>query len=234
LCKSSVHDSGDSEARQPERGFVVKTDSVEIAYQFRGAGGAMQIDVQNKTSKPIYVDWSKSAIIMNGKANAYWKNEYSFTGRSRRHTLAAYGNYTIGRQKAKGKISGMTVIDIIPPNSTLSKTPVKLVSRFIPQHNGKMEQISDKHKDKVFRSRYDSASSPVQFRSYLMISHATDFTTVSTFDQAFWVSSIALGRKSSAEKFEDETTTFYAKNKHNLTIAIAAAIVIGTVVAVSL
>jgi hypothetical protein len=220
-------------ARDRGKGFVFKTDSVEIAYQFRGDGGSIQIDVQNKTTKPMFVDWSKSTIIMNGKVNAYWKNDYSVHGRTRGQTVAIYGDNTIGRQRIKGRISGMSVMDIIPPNSMLSKTPVRLVSRFVRQDNAKMEPISDKNNQKVFRSRYDSLNSPVQFRSYLTISSATDFKTVSTFDQAFWVSSIALGRKSLSGKIDDTTTTFYVKNKRNFGVPIAAAIIIGTLVAVT-
>lgn len=108
------------------------------------------------------------------------------------------------------------------------------MSRFIRQANAKMEPISDKHNEKVLRNRYDSISSHVQFRSYLMISNATDFKTVSTFDQAFWVSGIALGRKSQSGKMDDSTATFYVKNKQEFRIPIAAAIIIGTLVAVTL
>ena len=186
----------------------------------------MQIDVQNKTTKPMYVDWSKSTIIINGKVNAYWKNEYSVNGRARGHTVAIYGDNTMGRQRIKGGISGMPVVDIIPPNSTLSKAAIKLVS---------IEPFSDKDNRKVFRrARFDSLNAPVQFRSYLTVSNTTEFKTVSTFDHAFWVSGIVLGPKSLSGKIDDDKTTFHLKNKRHFGIPIAMAIIIGTLIAVSL
>jgi hypothetical protein len=229
--------------REQGRGLVAKTDSVEVSYRFRGEGGSIQIDILNKTKRPLYVDWSKSALIMHGKACAYWQNNYTVSGKSHSYPVVVFRNSEIEKQRIQGQISGMSMTDIIPPNSTLSKTPVKLVNgsirqsmskTFMRQGHAKMESLSDQNKEKVFRRRYDSTNSPVQFRSYLTLSNTNDFETTGTFDHSFWVSSIVLGRKTLSAKIEDSETTFHVRSKRNPGIPIAVTILLGVLVAVTL
>jgi hypothetical protein len=43
-------------------------DSMHIAYSFSGAGGNVAVTVLNKTSQPLYLDWTRCSLIRNGQS----------------------------------------------------------------------------------------------------------------------------------------------------------------------
>ncbi len=59
--------------------FLIETDSLWIAYCFKGPGAPMQITVFNKLDEPLYVDWERSALIIDDKAFSYAEAAGSFT-----------------------------------------------------------------------------------------------------------------------------------------------------------
>lgn len=57
---------------QTENGdFIAENDSLLVAYWFNGENLPIFINVYNKSSEPLYVDWSRSSIIIDGKAINY-------------------------------------------------------------------------------------------------------------------------------------------------------------------
>ncbi len=52
--------------RQNERQeFVVENDSIRVKYNFSGEDAPVNVEVTNKLDRPVYVDWSRSALIIN-------------------------------------------------------------------------------------------------------------------------------------------------------------------------
>lgn len=51
--------------------FITENDSVLVAYWFNGRNAPVYINVYNKSSKPLYVDWNKSALIVQDEAMSY-------------------------------------------------------------------------------------------------------------------------------------------------------------------
>ena len=59
--------------------FRLENDSMWISYRFEGRDAPIQITVFNKMSKPLYVDWEQSALIIDDVAYSYageqsWSN----------------------------------------------------------------------------------------------------------------------------------------------------------------
>src|ERR1044072_8385415 len=54
--------------------FVEENDSVRIQYTFNGPDAPINLVIVNKTSVPIIIDWSRSALIVNDKAISYVSN----------------------------------------------------------------------------------------------------------------------------------------------------------------
>lgn len=68
----STMNTKDSYVTKNEYGeFVIEGDSVDVIYNFYGQNAPIVIGVFNKTSKPFYVDWCKSGIMIDDIPTAY-------------------------------------------------------------------------------------------------------------------------------------------------------------------
>ena len=55
-----------------ERGdFVQENDTVRISYRFWGENAPVTITIYNKLDEPLYVDWGRSALIIDDVATTY-------------------------------------------------------------------------------------------------------------------------------------------------------------------
>src|ERR1700755_984530 len=64
----TIDGSGD---RTDAQEFFEENDSVRIQYNFNGPDAPVNVIIDNKTDAPIYIDWSRSALIINDKAISY-------------------------------------------------------------------------------------------------------------------------------------------------------------------
>lgn len=191
------------------KGFVLETDSVQISYQFNAPNGPVQIEIYNKTLRPLYLDWSKSAIVVNGETHPYWRNESSISAVADGRIVATDRRTTYSSQSISGKLSRPARTDFIPPNSSLRKAPVTLAPEFFTRPAvAQNKRTESKGALEVKIYEYDSSDSPLQFRSYLTISTDPDFVTVSTFDHAFWISHIHKAEHSLKKRFMNDNSTF--------------------------
>src|SRR4051812_46882763 len=60
--------------------FVAENDSLRLVYNFNGANAPINITIQNKLQKPVYIDWQRSALIVNDKAISYVLSELKIEG----------------------------------------------------------------------------------------------------------------------------------------------------------
>ena len=103
--------------------FVIDNDSVCIIYNFHGEDGPVLVTVQNKMDEPLFVDWQRSALIVNGKATSYYKDAIPVEGVTE---SSSYGSsYNWDRQygsvssRSRGSFSGEIQlpkgVEFIPP-----------------------------------------------------------------------------------------------------------------------
>ena len=162
--------------------FVIDNDSVCIIYNFHGEDGPVLVTVQNKMDEPLFVDWQRSALIINGKATSYYKDAIPVEGVTE---SSSYGSsYNWDRQygsvssRSRGSFSGEIQlpkgVEFIPPcaqiessNLTLDKLVFDIVSR---------EDLTDQPFEKANGGRtnlkmktFSERNSPLRFRSYLAL-----------------------------------------------------------------
>src|ERR1700754_91777 len=107
--------------------FKLENDSVKILYSFSGKNAPIQLSIYNKLNEPMYVDWERSALIVDDKSSSYADDPIQIsgdvsgvsTGRNLRFTDAS-----ISAQATLPKNVGF-----LPPHSQLSKTMVKINDR---------------------------------------------------------------------------------------------------------
>ena len=132
--------------------------------------------------EPLFVDWQRSALIINGKATSYYKDAIPVEGVTE---SSSYGSsYNWDRQygsvssRSRGSFSGEIQlpkgVEFIPPyaqiessNLTLDKLVFDIVSR---------EDLTDQPFEKANGGRanlkmktFSERNSPLRFRSYLAL-----------------------------------------------------------------
>ena len=72
----SVLESNDTIGEKNEdKDFVIENDSVFISYCFYGENAPISITVYNKTDEPLFVDWQRSALIIDDVATSYYQEK---------------------------------------------------------------------------------------------------------------------------------------------------------------
>lgn len=179
----SMLDSNDPVGEKSVKGdFVQENDSVRVTYSFWGENAPIRITIYNKMDEPLYVDWERSALIIDDVAVSYDSNTATLGGVSQQVSSGSsykwserYGrnwNYSEGR--FTGDIELPKGMEFIPPKS-------KLVSTRLQLNNLPFKKIPDKAYEKrkmntnqsnpinVKVKRFTEEDSPLRFRSYLTV-----------------------------------------------------------------
>jgi hypothetical protein len=163
--------------------FEFENDSVKIAYSFYGPDAPVTVNVQNKLNKPLYIDWQKSALIIDGKAISYVADKIAVNGNIDAQTDSYHYNnnpafsnpgYTTGSINAVASLPKNTTF--LPPHSQSSNTSVRLTKGFlnIPDSAFHKVRMVYKYQDtvnltKVKSANFSDQNSPLRFKSYLTL-----------------------------------------------------------------
>jgi hypothetical protein len=174
--------------------FNIENDSIKVTYSFASLQAPVKVTVRNKLKVPLYVDWSKSALIFNEEATSYVPDETSFTAnlhsRDRRDsTITKTNNGYI-----RGKISTPTTSSFVPPNAKVETKTIFLNSpAFEPLPNrylvNQEELPGFRRLIRVNSADFNRSNSPIVFRSYLTF-HTSPNAEEKSFalDTEFYVS----------------------------------------------
>ena len=178
--------------RSPQRKFVHENDSLVVTYSIKGQEGEFQVDIFNKLIKPIFVDWSKSSIIINNVSVPYWKNEFNLNAETQgyRSLITQYPSST-----TQGTLSQESSVSAIPPRSSTQRYLGKLRSDFFAVPSETSQKITIQNQTQQLRinarqNRFEKEKSPLTFRSYLTISATEDFKHPVFIDNQFWVNEV--------------------------------------------
>ena len=59
-------------AHDEKKVYYAENDSVKISYKFEGLNCPVSIGIFNKLPVPLYVDWKRSAVIVDSLLISYW------------------------------------------------------------------------------------------------------------------------------------------------------------------
>jgi hypothetical protein len=174
---------------------VAENDSLRLVYNFSGNRGLIHISIQNKMGVPVYIDWQRSAIIVDNKVKPYATSEVkiqgSFDGNS-------YNFRNSGYSVSEGQLQATAVLppttDFVPPRTIINKKPMYLsgFNGSIPDtafHKLKYA-IAAGETVKVKKATFTEATSPFRFRSFITYMIGDPGTKPSAFDHSFFVSEI--------------------------------------------
>ncbi|MFN8335337.1 MAG: hypothetical protein U0U09_09425 [Cyclobacteriaceae bacterium] len=211
--------------KENQHEFIVENDTVKITYDFSGEQGPVKISLYNKLSTPLYVDWSKSALIIGDMRKSYSDKNLSLAAEMN-GTETRWMNYASQSATINGKLTSGEVSGFIPPKSQAQETPLTLSPKLFQLPTAANEK-NRKMEDGIiveFQS-YSPDETPFTFRSYLTLSANSDLSSPIHLDHAFWVSEV-IQTTNGPKKFSVKPDRFYLKKTSN-----AGAYVLGAGVA---
>lgn len=197
--------------------FIVKNDTLEIVYKFKGENGPLEVEIKNKLDEPLYVNWKKSALILGDQAISYSGNKIALDGK---YSGSSDGLFFRDYQIQSGRITGTATVpeDIafIPPHAKIDKKLLNVTAGFISLAKDSLKklrvyQLEGEASYNVKIARFSRENSPLIFKSYITLYLEKDKNLqVLPYEQEFYVSqSIQTGRK-------PKTTEFYKANRSDI------------------
>jgi len=174
--------------------YIFENDSVKILYSFKGLQCPVSIQIYNKLSQPLYVDWSKSAAIIDGEKVSYWADEASLSASTSGYTYKTSHNTSITNSDINGTIYKNDRISFIPPQSYIINKPVWLSHSFFEIRENQNKRSSNMKTStntyKVSEYLFNENSTPFKFRSFLTYSFKEDISSPLYLEDSFWVSNL--------------------------------------------
>lgn len=178
--------------------FVAENDSLRLLYNFNGVNAPVNITIQNKLSVPVYIDWQRSALIVNDKAISYvpgeMKIEGGFAGSSYNYGTRGSGySSTSGYLHATASLPPS--IDFIPPQSYLTKTPMGITNQLIGNvpdsaYRRVNFNVAEGYAVPVKAATFTETNSPLRFRSYLTLMVGDSTTKPIAIEHTFYISQL--------------------------------------------
>lgn len=151
-------------------------DSVSISYNFSGENSPVSVEVFNKLNEPLYINWERSALIIDDKAYSFVDDNLKVTGETYSSTFDLGRNYfnsTTGTINANIKLSKNE--SFLPPHSKTSRTIFvidKIGVNQIDKSLFKKEMLNDADGiNQVYTktASFSPENSPLKFKSYITL-----------------------------------------------------------------
>lgn len=205
--------------------LVFENDSLWIAYSFYGENAPIDITIYNKLNIPLYVDWSRSALIIDDQAISYAGDVASSF-----YEIRDYAPY---ESEVRGQVVKTKKTSFIPPYTKVSNQSLSLNLgiKSLEKQSFKTAQMGNKDNNRKYIKRADFSidDSPLKFTSYITI-YAQPENPIS-YEQDFYITTLIKTREISPSKLpksmKDRGDTFYTIKPANNT---GWEILLGTVI----
>ncbi|WP_108821114.1 hypothetical protein [Dysgonomonas sp. Marseille-P4361] len=228
----STLDSKNTDVEKQDNGdFLIETDSLWIAYCFNGQDAPVWITVYNKLDKPLYVDWKKSALVINDEAFSYAGGKLDISGSGDFYQYdTGYGTSSFG-----GTMEKREDITFVPPKSKVSFSSLSLNFNFNNLDKELYEKgyMLDKEKGafKVNRISFNEETSPILIQSFLTVYEKPEKPML--FKQDFFMTEVVKTKSVSPQKLSTEQMNrgdfFYSikPSNNDVTMTIIGVAVVG-------
>lgn len=192
--------------------YLFENDTLRIMYSFWYPNGLMSFSIYNKTNKPLYIDWKKSAYIDNSVKLDYWRDESIIeqNGVYGKYTTNNYNDFFFGNSSSK--ISNSERITFIPPRSNFFKSKFIILPSSGLQLNNNIEAKEEPLKNKpkrnttIYSQTFSKKESPLIFRNYLTFSFSEEFKEEFYVDNEFFIQKILEMNKNHFEYNKYDST----------------------------
>lgn len=174
--------------------FLFENDTLAVIYQFDGYNCPVKIHIYNKMQEPLYIDWGKSAAIVNGERVVYWQDKMNVQGYTSGYQVTIDDYTSLSSSISRGVMSRSEKVSFIPPDAYIEVTPLRIRNTFFTTSESTYLGKVQKHtNDDIRRGKhyaFDQSNTPLYFRSFLTLSVTADFTAPFFLDNNFWVAEL--------------------------------------------
>ncbi|MDO6429186.1 hypothetical protein Q4E93_01215 [Flavitalea sp. BT771] len=146
-----------------------ENDTLRLEYGYAGEGGPVWMSIHNKTDKPLYINWKKSAFIKGAFANSLFNPNTQFSA-----SFVGSRGYINSSGSLAGSFQLPEGVDFIPPGIAIARRlsqTVQASSVDISKIDGKPRLQKQKRQNGATHEQadyaFDKAASPLQFKLYL-------------------------------------------------------------------
>ena len=229
---------GKTMAHNERNELVSENDTLLISYNFNGYNGPVNVSLYNKSSRPVFVDWKRSAIISNGKATSFYAPGYQVSGTVNGYSIEWTRAVTDHSAGVSLGISGQDGVSFIPPQSFITKTPQYAISDRLFDHeldSVKKQIITESNVTYAIRKKeFNETNSPLTFRSYITLQFEGS-NRDTTLEHTFYIRQIVQtgnAPKHFIVAYTGRGDTYYVSKATGFGTGAAAVGVIGGAVAV--
>lgn len=171
--------------------FVSETDSFRVEYNFNGHSGPVKISIHNKLDIPLYVNWKKSAIVIDGKSSTYWKDQAILDGSTSSVGIESANTVSTSSGSISGTITKSDEISFIAPKSYADVSMIRLKSdmfkfnKSLKPISATYSALSGPESDPTYF--FDDEDSPMHYSSYITLSYDPNFEHEAIIKNEFWV-----------------------------------------------
>lgn len=188
--------------RTPAGEFVQENDTACVTYRFSGEDAPIHITIYNKLDEPLYVDWRRSAIIIDEKATSYSSDALL---------------YEDGAGLSSSELA------MIPPRSMIQHQPLTLAdfsfNNISKEEYRQVEYLLENGKTVNLRVKeYTPDDSPLYFRSYITLltgGRGYEMPQSMIFEKSFFLSQLVRAGSLSPRNFgptsQNTGDTFYVR-----------------------
>ena len=183
-------------AKNDRKEFVVENDSLQLVYNFSGHNGPIKVSILNKLDVPVYIDWQRSALIVNDKTVPYAPAEVKIEGSYSGGTYTSrYGHYGSSSGSIQATAYLPPTVDFIPPKASINKTTINIsggYNLYIPDADFQKVKypVVDGFTVNVKKAAFTEDNSPLRFRSFISYSVGESGTKLYTFEHSFFASEV--------------------------------------------
>lgn len=179
--------NSDTVTKNTQQQFAWENDTVKLVYTFGAKWGQFSLVATNKSKQPLFIDWKKSALIIDSTAYPLFDPSVSVSGEvNRQYQHVNPGQSTqryLGNVDANFKLPATT--DFLPPATALQLKSFNLpLQPFSYALAADLPRKKDSSGVKYKQQVYQPNTSPLRFRIYLTLGIGNDqqqFSVVHAF-----------------------------------------------------
>jgi hypothetical protein len=162
--------------------FSIENDTVSIKYKFSGENFKLSQTIFNKLQVPLYIDWLKTNIIVNGNqiGDSIYENQAGY--------IAPQSRVTIVSNPLMQQFINIKPLETIP------------------------QAIVNKGENNEWTLlTFDKTTTPLYFRNFLTLTTHEDFSGAINIDNSFWFSEILQNTSSPSDEVKKRSDQFYLR-----------------------
>jgi hypothetical protein len=196
--------------KTPEGAFRIENDTVLVTFHYEGFNCPARIKVYNKLDVPLYVDWRRSAFVVNGQTLQIGNDNSVINASQNSVEVKVTEMFSSSSGQIEGSIVKTPQLGFVAPRSFAQSREITLQGNALSLGDEPGVRSRNPARGFIIRTRYfDRDNSPVSFRTYLTLSTRNDWLTSFSFETPFWAESVGTSSSGPKAIGEHRENRFY-------------------------